>query len=281
MTTNTDVTSTDGATFARAWQDWHTARVHGLTEDTHGWLSVVALDWLAAGQTRTYADGRVSFARQEGSLRVRAISPDGTIDVDLGSQAPQFFEFDDVRYELLLRANVDAEPGTAAAAAPAGTSWVGVRVRDPHAELLAATTDVPAFPADPAWAVTARFTPGPTSEIIDTAVPGLHVAWPLAGTVEFELDGRTHRLKAGGDPGTGLNINFHDATNGAADHAATSAWRAVSTGPVAEDGTVSIDFNRATNFPAGFTVHATCPAPPVGNTLDVAVTAGEQVPWRP
>jgi hypothetical protein len=44
------------------------------------------------------------------------------------------------------------------------------------------------------------------------------------------------------------------------------------------DGRVEIDFNRAINFPYAFTDYGTCPAPPAGNTLPVAVTAGELAP---
>ena len=39
-----------------------------------------------------------------------------------------------------------------------------------------------------------------------------------------------------------------------------------------------IDFNRATNLPCAYTDHATCPLPPAGNRLPVAVEAGEKKP---
>jgi uncharacterized protein (DUF1684 family) len=35
------------------------------------------------------------------------------------------------------------------------------------------------------------------------------------------------------------------------------------------------------NLPCAFTAHATCPLPPAGNTLEVAVEAGEKSPLRP
>jgi uncharacterized protein (DUF1684 family) len=54
------------------------------------------------------------------------------------------------------------------------------------------------------------------------------------------------------------------------------ASRTLGLGPVAADGTVTLDFNRASNLPCGLTEFATCPVPPVENVLTVAVEAGEQ-----
>jgi uncharacterized protein (DUF1684 family) len=233
------------------------------------------------------------------ALLVRVGTPTGERELDLAAQAPQFVEVEGVRYEVLVRQNVHAlagtrlEPaksqspadGTPASAAegarePATEPWVGIRVRDSHST-GPANTVVPCFPADPAWVVPAVFEPyaGPRTEVIDTASAGLHVAAVFTGAVTFTLAGREHTLQAGGDPATGLVLNFHDETNGAAGDQGTAAWRFVSTGPVV-DGRCEIDFNRALNFPAGFAPYATCPAPAVGNTLAVAVTAGEKRPHQ-
>lgn len=37
-----------------------------------------------------------------------------------------------------------------------------------------------------------------------------------------------------------------------------------------------LDFNRAYNPPCAFTLFATCPLPPAGNRLDLAINAGEK-----
>jgi uncharacterized protein (DUF1684 family) len=39
-----------------------------------------------------------------------------------------------------------------------------------------------------------------------------------------------------------------------------------------------LDFNRATNLPCAYTEFTTCPLPPAGNRLTVAVEAGEKSP---
>ena len=43
---------------------------------------------------------------------------------------------------------------------------------------------------------------------------------------------------------------------------------------------VTLDFNRAVNLPCAYTDFATCPLPPAGNRLPVAVEAGEQTPYE-
>lgn len=44
------------------------------------------------------------------------------------------------------------------------------------------------------------------------------------------------------------------------------------------EGRVTIDFNRAGNLPCAYTDLATCPLPPAGNRLPVAIEAGERIP---
>jgi hypothetical protein len=72
-----------------------------------------------------------------------------------------------------------------------------------------------------------------------------------------------------------LHILFTDATSGVTTYAANRSLRVPA--PDA-DGTVILDFNRATNLPCAYTEFATCPLPPAENRLPVAVEAGEQIP---
>jgi uncharacterized protein (DUF1684 family) len=41
-----------------------------------------------------------------------------------------------------------------------------------------------------------------------------------------------------------------------------------------------LDFNRAANLPCAYTDLATCPLPPAGNRVPVAVEAGEKIPYE-
>ena len=59
-----------------------------------------------------------------------------------------------------------------------------------------------------------------------------------------------------------------------------AANRSLAVAAPAEDGTVTLDFNRAVNLPCAFTDLATCPLPPAENHLQLAVEAGEKVPYE-
>src|SRR5699024_11381510 len=82
-----------------------------------------------------------------------------------------------------------------------------------------------------------------------------------AGVVTFETTQGEVSLLATGCPKTGLQLDFHDSTNGKT----TPAWRTLDLGVPNQDGSLVIDFNRAVNSPFAFTAFATCPAPIEGN----------------
>lgn len=95
------------------------------------------------------------------------------------------------------------------------------------------------------------------------------------GTIDFELDGATHRLIAFGRGTDGLQVLFTDATSGVTTYPAA---RSLAIPAPEDDGSVTLDFNRASNLPCAFTDYATCPVAPAENRLPVAVEAGEKNP---
>jgi hypothetical protein len=64
---------------------------------------------------------------------------------------------------------------------------------------------------------------------------------------------------------------FRDATSAGTTY---GAGRYMYT-PLPKNGRVTLDFNLAINPPCAFTDFATCPLPPPGNRLSVAIEAGE------
>jgi uncharacterized protein (DUF1684 family) len=130
------------------------------------------------------------------------------------------------------------------------------------------------FDYNPDLVVAGRFEayPEPLTLQIATSnpeVPGIATA---VGTVSFELGGTVHTLVAEQEKLGALSLNFHDETNGDS----TAGWRSVVTRRPGPDGTVLIDFNRATNFPSAFTEFGTCPMPLEGNIIAAPVEAGER-----
>ncbi|MEY9258805.1 uncharacterized protein (DUF1684 family) [Brevibacterium epidermidis] len=153
---------------------------------------------------------------------------------------------------------------------------LGVRVRNSKSPLLGKFFEVPVFDPDPDFVFLARFTrfdPFKTYTI-ETAQEDLQLQTQATGIVTFETQQGEVSLLTTGCPKTGLQLDFHDSTNGAT----TSAWRTIDLGVPNHDGSLVIDFNRAVNYPFAFTSFATCPAPIEGNVVPFDVTAGERRP---
>jgi uncharacterized protein (DUF1684 family) len=65
---------------------------------------------------------------------------------------------------------------------------------------------------------------------------------------------------------------FADSTSGAGSY----RFRFLRPAAPDADGRTTVDFNRALLPPCAFADHFVCPFPPPGNTLDIAVEAGER-----
>jgi uncharacterized protein (DUF1684 family) len=72
-------------------------------------------------------------------------------------------------------------------------------------------------------------------------------------------------------------VLFTDATSGVTTYPAN---RSLLVDAPDAQGAVTLDFNRAVNLPCAYTDFATCPLPPAGNRLPIAVEAGEKIPYE-
>jgi uncharacterized protein len=103
----------------------------------------------------------------------------------------------------------------------------------------------------------------------------------VAGQLVFEADGREQRLTAfrththHGEPAT-LFVPFRDATSGSETY---GAGRYVDVPHADDEEVVELDFNYAYNPTCVYSPAYDCPMPPPGNKLDVAVRAGEAMPY--
>lgn len=97
---------------------------------------------------------------------------------------------------------------------------------------------------------------------------------PVVADVEFTRDGQTYRLAAtaAGPDRDLLFVHFRDATSGVQSYGAGRGLRF----PADHEGTVRLDFNRATLLPCSFSRARNCPLPPAENTLPIPVRAGER-----
>jgi uncharacterized protein len=253
----TIIGDTTEATFAAAWTEWHKDREHYFA-DPLGWVSITDLYWLT-DQFETVADLPGRWRADVDAVFITGI--DGTEKLEPAEGAPGLLVEDgDRRIEVIRR-----------------TGSVALRVHDPKSPQLARYHGIPAYPPVGQWRVTGTFTPFDQPKIVTTGavVEGLEHHHNAVGVIDFELAGAALQLVAFGRSDGGLHVLFTDSTSGVTTYPGA---RSLSVAVPDADGTVVLDFNRASNLPCSFTDYATCPVAPSENKLAIAVEAGEQNP---
>jgi uncharacterized protein (DUF1684 family) len=271
----TKMTTTDDhlKSFIEDWQQWHAAREAELG-DRNGWLAVFAR--LFPTTTPQRIEGVPGSWTSHDETGIVVEFDDGEfleLDGKKLTGRHEFGPFVEREAYYLKNGELIVE------VSKWGETYL-VRPRSPHTEAVKNFTGIPTFAPDPRWVIEGRFKAFPWARQFHLAAEGgLVETYESPGTVEFDYDGRTHELtvfygqyQAG--PG-GIWLLFRDATSGKETYAASRSLR---TAPVREDGTVTLDFNRAMNMPCAFTDFTVCALPPAENTLDLAITAGEKTP---
>ncbi len=150
-----------------------------------------------------------------------------------------------------------------------------VRIRDAASPLLSSFGGRRWFPVDETYRVPAQVIPyDPPKALAITNILGDTSGQYSPARVRFHLGGQEHQLDATGSLSEGLVVHFRDATSGSL----TAGGGRVLSSAAPRDGTVILDFNRATNLPCAFTEFATCPLPLPQNRFSIAVQAGEMLP---
>lgn len=245
-----------------------------------GWAALVGLHWLAPGvQTVGAAAGndvRLTGPSAPASLGVLTVTNEtATLTASKGIELRQG---GNVVTAVELRV-----PNTAKDYVVVGDMTLtmirrgdrlALRVWDAKAPALLSLRGLEWLPVDPAWRVQGRFEahpPGRTMKILN--VLDELIEMPNPGVVTFRVAGQTYSLEAllESPDATELFFLFRDGTSGKTTYGAGRYLYA----PLPNDGRVILDFNRAKNPPCTFTDFATCPLPPKGNILGLAVNAGE------
>ena len=129
------------------------------------------------------------------------------------------------------------------------------------------------FDPDEDWMVTGRFEPEDDARIPIPSTAGTTIDYGLVGTAIVSIGERELRLAVVDDGDGGVFIPFRDTTAG---HSTYEGGRYVRP-EFRDDGTVTIDFNRAGNPWCVYDDEFTCPLPPPQNVLPFAVEAGERM----
>ncbi|MFF9279901.1 DUF1684 domain-containing protein [Streptomyces griseosporeus] len=252
---------------ADAWKQWHAHREEAVSAP-YGPLALTGTHWLddypdgripaISGTWRADGDAVVLTAAEADGLTLdgRPFTGEARLTADSGPAAVARVALGERRLVVLVREGV----------------W-GVRDFDPDAGARRAFRGIDATPYDARWSVPGRFTPYDAERTVRVAnADGRERGLGLAGELAFALDGRELTLQVAQQEDGSLWAVFADATSG------TSSYRFRFLYPAAPDaeGRTTVDLNRAQLPPCAFADHFICPFPPPGNTLDVAVEAGER-----
>ncbi|MCU7727611.1 DUF1684 domain-containing protein [Actinoplanes sp. KI2] len=256
--------------YSDVWAEWH-AEHERRRSAPHGFLAVTGLHWLS-GSPQRFEDVPGEWSSSPGGVTVTLRDgEDLTLgDRPLGVGAHDLGKVDED--------GITAAFGDAIVEIARRGEGIIVRPRHPENQLRLAYEGTPTFPPSEQWLIPARFVPlaAARSVSLTTVVDGLLEPDLAVGRVEFSIDDAALSLTVfpGAAPGS-LTTLFTDATSGVTTYPAS---RRLHLPAPAADGTLTIDFNRATNLPCAYTPFATCALAPPENRLPVAITAGEKTP---
>ena len=259
--------------FSADWDAWHKKHEDRLAAPD-GFLAITSINWLSETPTR-FSDAPGEWSADDSGIITVDLAPGEELTLE-GTAITGRHHFGRI-----------PERGGVFPADAAGVYEVAkrggndiLRPRHPDHPLRAGFQGTPAYAPDPRWAVRGHYRPFAEARdvTVGSVVEGLQHVYAAPGAVEFEVDGQPFALTAFNGPTPGsLHILFTDATSGVTTYAAN---RSLQVAAPDADGTVILDFNRATNLPCAYTEFATCPLPPAENRLPVAVEAGERIPYE-
>ncbi|NII09137.1 DUF1684 domain-containing protein [Oleiagrimonas sp. C23AA] len=277
----TCVSAADTSSYTHSIEAWRHARVQRLTAP-HGWLSLVALDWLSPGANTVGSakDNAIVIDKAPAHLGTIDWRKDGSVQLTLAGDAKGVTIDGKHEHEATLRDDSHAKP-TTVAFGTVGFYLIdrdgrkGLRVKDTQAPTRKHFLGIDYFPIDPSWRVVAKWVPfDPPRTLEMGSVIGTVDKVPVPGKAVFTRDGHTYTLypiiEAPGDEQ--YFLVFADATSGKETYGAARFIYV----DKPQNGHVVIDFNKAYNPPCAFTSFATCPLAPPENRLDLRVTAGEK-----
>lgn len=269
------------------WREWRHARVATLTRP-YGWTALVAQHWLHEGDeavvldslpgTWSVRDGRIIFSPPAAgpSLSVNGEYPAADVEIVPGrnqsfghfGSVPVFFGVQEI--ETIVRTEDQ------------GAKVFAVRVRDPRESARKDFSSLDAYAYDPRWRVPVSFRPTPRQDVEQVTVEtGVRETTTLIGALTATLEGETYEFAViGKDSSRGIRpvLHIRDATSATTTYGAGRVleldWAAGADGERIDVA----DFNYLHALPCAFTSFVTCPIPPAGNHVRIAVEAGEKRP---
>jgi uncharacterized protein (DUF1684 family) len=274
-----NVVAIDTVAYKAEIEEWHQKRIDDL-KAPNGWLNLIGLLWLEEGLNTFGSDKKNTIVFPENKIPAQAgyftlkqntvtlnvakgvkITSEGQpvnslVIFNPDSVRQPIVEFDSLRWAIIKR-----------------DDKFGVRLRDLNNPDLRSFKGIDRYPVTTDWRLEATWEPADSTRTIDiTNVLGQTTAQSSPGTLVFSINDKEYKLDVLQGSKEEYFVIFADATTG---NETYGAGRFIYVKKQV-DGKTIIDFNKAYNPPCAFTEHATCPLPPVQNTLTVAIEAGEK-----
>jgi uncharacterized protein len=260
-------------------EQWRANRIERLTAPD-GWLSLGGLYWFEEPVQRFGTADDVDFHFPAGSIAEYA----GEFELRDDTVLIRVADGVDILADgKPLTDSVIFTPDHATELKHGRLTWVviqredltGIRLYDTESHILAAFNGIESYPTDLEYRTIARLVPHDEQTFVPvTNILGQTTQVESAGRLEFELGGETHSLITLGT-GDRLFIIIADETSRTETYPGGRYIYVDNPGP---GGYTVLDFNKAYNPPCAFSPYTTCQLPPDGNTLPVAVRAGEKLP---
>jgi uncharacterized protein (DUF1684 family) len=245
---------------------WHQRRVDALKKP-HGWLSLIALDWLVDGSNAIDSIGTVllrngkPFVEIDKGIHATLNGKEfisGMLKTDADDGGPEKVETGPRAFIIIKRGDRYA-----------------VRMWDADSPARKGFINVDRFPVSLKWRIDAcwRKYKKPRKVKVPSIISGYSEESTVTGQAIFAVDGKECKLEPiVENPDSEYFFIFADKTNGKSTY---HSGRFLYADPP-RGGKIILDFNKATDPPCAFTPYATCPLPPPNNRLDVRIEAGEK-----
>jgi uncharacterized protein (DUF1684 family) len=269
-----------------AWRAQHAAEL----QKPDGWLSLAGLEWLAPGDNSvgSAADNKIhlpasgpahiGILRLQGAAVTLLAPPDGFPEgllIDGNPAQPQ---------ELKTGADTDkGNPritvGTLNFYAVRRGDRFALRIKDAKSTAMLGFHGLNWYPPNPNYRVNAKWIPyDPPRNIKLVTLIDTSYELPVPGVAVFTLDGHRYSLEpvVEDHPAKKLFFILRDLTSTTRTYGACRfLYTALPSNGVDQPGELLLDFNQLENPPCAYTPYTTCPLPPQGNRLPVALPVGE------
>jgi Uncharacterized conserved protein len=275
------------ATEELAWRTQHATDLR----KPDGWLSLIGLEWLQPGETTvgSAADNKVHLpASAPAYLATLNLENDAVELLPPEGGFPPGLQVDGLpAKEQTLRSDPDHDKfnsrityGTLNFYVIRRADRFAVRLKDAKSPALAEFHELKWYAPDAAYRVTAKWVPyNPAKRISLITLVGTSYDQPVPGYAEFTLQGKSYRLEPVLEDPQSSKLFFilKDPTSADTTYPACRfLYTPLPDQGVAHEGKLVLDFNHLENPPCAYTPYATCPLPPAGNRLPIALPVGEQ-----